>query len=78
MNISSYEDDLDYELCGLEKYERIGRIGEGAYGIVYKARNRNTGKFVALKRIRSVAEREGVIFYYNYIFIVNLMNLCNF
>jgi cyclin-dependent kinase 2 len=35
-----------------EKYERIERIGEGAYGVVFKGRNRETGKFVALKKIR--------------------------
>lgn len=33
-----------------EKFEKLGRIGEGTYGIVYKARDKITGKFVALKR----------------------------
>ena len=33
-----------------ERYEKIGRIGEGTYGVVYKARDRRTGAVVALKR----------------------------
>mmetsp|Transcript_19238 Transcript_19238/g.40400 ORF Transcript_19238/g.40400 Transcript_19238/m.40400 type:complete len:421 (-) Transcript_19238:55-1317(-) len=32
------------------RYEKIGRIGEGTYGVVYKARDKNTGDIVALKR----------------------------
>ena len=33
-----------------ERYEKLGRIGEGTYGIVYKARDKKTSQFVALKR----------------------------
>ena len=33
-----------------QRYEKVGRVGEGTYGIVYKARDKETGKFVALKR----------------------------
>ncbi|CCG84770.1 protein of unknown function [Taphrina deformans PYCC 5710] len=40
-------------------YERIGQVGEGTYGKVYKARHRGTGEFVALKRIRLEQERDG-------------------
>ena len=29
----------------MNKYEIIGIVGEGAYGIVYKARNKATGQF---------------------------------
>eukprot|EP00578_Thalassiosira_sp_NH16_P001114 CAMPEP_0181138886 /NCGR_PEP_ID=MMETSP1071-20121207/34486_1 /TAXON_ID=35127 /ORGANISM="Thalassiosira sp., Strain NH16" /LENGTH=433 /DNA_ID=CAMNT_0023225753 /DNA_START=113 /DNA_END=1414 /DNA_ORIENTATION=- len=32
------------------RYEKIGRIGEGTYGVVYQARDRQTGDIVALKR----------------------------
>jgi len=32
------------------RYEKLGRIGEGTYGIVYKARDNETKEFVALKR----------------------------
>lgn len=41
-------------------YERIEKIGEGTYGVVYKARNRVTGKLAALKKIRLESEEEGV------------------
>ena len=33
-----------------ERYEKIGRVGEGTYGIVYKARDKHTNQLVALKR----------------------------
>jgi len=44
----------------MERYERLGRVGEGTYGIVYKARDRQTGDIVALKRIRLETEDEGI------------------
>lgn len=34
------------------RYEKLGRIGEGTYGVVYKARDTVTGALVALKRLR--------------------------
>jgi len=33
-----------------EKYEKMGRIGEGSYGTVYKCRNRETNAIVAVKK----------------------------
>ena len=36
----------------MESFERVEKIGEGTYGIVYKAREKTTGKLVALKKIR--------------------------
>lgn len=32
-------------------YKRIDKIGEGTYGVVYIAENRQTGNYVALKQI---------------------------
>ena len=43
-----------------EDYVKIEKIGEGTYGVVYKARNKKTGKHVALKKIRLESEEEGV------------------
>ena len=40
-------------------YTIVSQVGEGTFGKVYKARNRNSGAFVALKRIRMEAERDG-------------------
>ena len=45
---------------GLEKYAKIDKLGEGTYGVVYKAKNRETDEIVALKRIRLESEDEGV------------------
>lgn len=42
-----------------ELYERLAQVGEGTYGKVYKARRQDTGKLVALKRIRMEAEKDG-------------------
>ncbi|KXS22109.1 protein serine/threonine kinase [Gonapodya prolifera JEL478] len=44
----------------MEKYQKIEKLGEGTYGIVYKAQNRENGEIVALKRIRLDNEEEGV------------------
>ncbi|XP_057660254.1 cyclin-dependent kinase-like 1 isoform X2 [Diorhabda carinulata] len=51
----------------MERYEKLGKLGEGSYGIVYKCRNRDTGEIVAIKKfaeseedplIRKIALRE--------------------
>ncbi|KAM9842435.1 cyclin-dependent kinase-like 1 isoform 2-T2 [Aulostomus maculatus] len=34
----------------MEKYEKIGKIGEGSYGVVFKCRNKDSGQIVAIKR----------------------------
>lgn len=44
----------------MERYQKMEKIGEGTYGIVYKAKDRITGDIVALKRIRLEAEDEGI------------------
>uniref|UniRef100_M1BLC9 cyclin-dependent kinase n=1 Tax=Solanum tuberosum TaxID=4113 RepID=M1BLC9_SOLTU len=45
---------------GYLQYEKIGKIGEGTYGVVYKALVRATKEIVALKKIRLEQEDEGV------------------
>ncbi|CAG8555385.1 3731_t:CDS:10 [Cetraspora pellucida] len=44
----------------MDKYQKIEKLGEGTYGIVYKAQNKDTNEVVALKRIRLDNEEEGV------------------
>ncbi|ALC46702.1 maker207 [Drosophila busckii] len=44
----------------LDDFQHAEKIGEGTYGIVYKACNNQTGQDVALKKIRLEGESEGV------------------
>jgi len=44
----------------MEKYAKLEKIGEGTYGVVYKAKDKKTGELLALKKIRLEAEDEGI------------------
>ncbi|XP_051967661.1 cyclin-dependent kinase 2 isoform X2 [Xyrauchen texanus] len=44
----------------MESFQKVEKIGEGTYGVVYKAKNKITGETVALKKIRLDTETEGV------------------
>lgn len=44
----------------MENYEKLEKVGEGAYGKVYRARERRTGRMVALKKTRLEMDEEGV------------------
>ncbi|XP_071709927.1 uncharacterized protein [Rutidosis leptorrhynchoides] len=73
MDYSSSEDDDDDDLevgvcSGFDmmpscrnvfEYERLGKISEGTYGVVYKARDKKTGEIVALKKVKLGKDSEG-------------------
>ena len=51
----------------MNKFERLGKIGEGSYGVVFKCRNKENGQVVAIKKfveseddpmIKKIAMRE--------------------
>lgn len=44
----------------MEDFQKIEKIGEGTYGVVYKGINKSTGKLVAMKKIRLESEDEGI------------------
>uniref|UniRef100_A0A453N2K2 Protein kinase domain-containing protein n=3 Tax=Triticinae TaxID=1648030 RepID=A0A453N2K2_AEGTS len=44
----------------MDQYEKVEKIGEGTYGVVYKAKDRYTNETIALKKIRLEQEDEGV------------------
>lgn len=51
---------MESELRGMERYRKVEKIGEGTYGVVYRALDKITGMHVALKKIRLESEDEGV------------------
>ncbi|KAM9250285.1 cyclin-dependent kinase 20 isoform 4-T4 [Cariama cristata] len=44
----------------MDQYIVLGRIGEGAHGVVFKAKDRETGETVALKKVPLRRPEEGV------------------
>ncbi|KAI8421351.1 hypothetical protein MSG28_008363 [Choristoneura fumiferana] len=44
----------------MENFSKVEKIGEGTYGVVYKAKDRITGNDIALKKIKLDNEPEGV------------------
>ena len=44
----------------MERYENVERLGERSHCNVYRARDRITGQIIAIKKIRSEVEEEGV------------------
>lgn len=42
------------------EFEKLNRIGEGTYGVVYRARDTKSNKIVALKKVRMEREKDGI------------------
>ncbi|XP_071728376.1 cyclin-dependent kinase G-1-like [Rutidosis leptorrhynchoides] len=63
------DDDLEVPRCSgfgmmpscrnVFEYEKLGKISEGTYGVVYKARDKKNGEVVALKKVKIGKESEG-------------------
>eukprot|EP00198_Chlamydomonas_reinhardtii_P012719 XP_001702056.1 cyclin dependent kinase [Chlamydomonas reinhardtii] len=47
------------ECRSVDEYERLNRISEGTYGVVFRARCKKTGRICALKKIKMEKERDG-------------------
>lgn len=76
----------------MDRYEKLGKIGEGSYGVVFKCKNRDNGEVVAIKKftepeddplIHKIAMREirmlKVFFYpfqYRYLNEVETLAVC--
>lgn len=54
------ESDLQGRCRFVTEFEKLNRIGEGTYGIVYRARDTRTDEIVALKKMRMEREKDGV------------------
>jgi serine/threonine protein kinase len=42
----------------MNKYEVLGVVGEGAYGVVLRCRNKDTGEIVAIKKFKESEDDE--------------------
>ena len=47
-------------VSAMDLFEKLEKVGEGTYGKVYRAREKATGKIVALKKTRLHEDDEGV------------------
>jgi len=43
-----------------EKYEKLSKIGEGAFGLIYKAQNKNSKELVAIKEVSLIQEGRNI------------------
>lgn len=51
-SIVDSDDDAANENGVASQYERLHRVGEGTYAVVYQARHRETNALVAIKKIK--------------------------
>ncbi len=53
----------------MNKYEVLGVVGEGAYGVVLKCRNKENRAVVAIKKFKESEDDEAVIFLFLFLVI---------
>ncbi|CAL4981689.1 unnamed protein product [Urochloa decumbens] len=59
----------------LDSFEKLGKVGQGTYSSVYKARDLKTGKIVALKKVRfAIVDPESVRFMAREILVLRKLN----
>ena len=51
---------MEKTASAMDAFEKLEKVGEGTYGKVYRAREKATGKIVALKKTRLHEDDEGV------------------
>jgi len=63
-NAAAFQPDYNRQITQpaskIDNYKKLEKLGEGTYGVVYKAQDKVTGEFVALKKIRLEKEDDGV------------------
>ena len=71
----------------MEKYENLGLVGEGSYGMVMKCRHKETGQLVAIKKflesdddktVKKIAAREIKMLKVNEIVVYLIFNNCTY
>ncbi|KAH7680866.1 [RNA-polymerase]-subunit kinase protein [Dioscorea alata] len=74
MDVDGGDDDADFDSLessppkginmlqgcrSVDEFEKLNKVNEGTYGVVYRARDKKTGEIVALKKVKMEKEREG-------------------
>nr|GMD63781.1 cyclin-dependent kinase B2-2 [Ipomoea batatas] len=60
MTVDAGRKTLGAAMSAMEAFKKLEKVGEGTYGKVYRARERATGKIVALKKTRLHEDEESV------------------
>ncbi|XP_018111794.1 cyclin-dependent kinase 10 L homeolog isoform X1 [Xenopus laevis] len=58
--LGDMEEDRLGRCRSVKEFEKLNRIGEGTYGIVYRARDTKSNEIVALKKVRMDKEKDGI------------------